>query len=287
MSGVGPTTPPELLGSRRAPLLGRLRPGGLTIAAASSIAVFGTIGYLIFTSPGWPRVQRSFFSAEHFVQSAPVIVSALWKNIQLFVLAESSILVLALVLAVMRSLPGSAFFPLRLMAVAYIDLFRAVPSVLVIFLLGYGMQGLGVPGLPTDPFIWGLIALILVWSAYVAEVYRAGIEGVHPSQEAAARSLGLSRLQGLRHVVLPQAVRRVMPPLLNDFIGLQKDTALVGLLGVVEVFKRTQIEAGGAFNFTPYLICGLIFLLLTIPLARFVDWLAARDRRRQLAGVAR
>ena len=162
MTGVGPTTPPELLGSGRGALLGRLRPGGLTIAAASSIAVFGAIGFLIVTSPGWPRIQRTFFSGEHFIESSPVIVGALWKNIQLFVVAESTILVLALALAVMRSLPGPAFFPVRLMAVVYIDLFRAVPSVLVIFLLGYGMPGLRLPGVPTDPFIWGLIALVLV-----------------------------------------------------------------------------------------------------------------------------
>jgi polar amino acid transport system permease protein len=187
----------------------------------------------------------------------------------------------------MRSLPGPVFFPLRLTAVAYIDMFRAVPSVLVIYLLGFGIPGLQLEGVTTDPFIWGLVALVIVWSAYVAEVYRAGIDSVHPSQEAAARSLGLSRAQGLRFVVLPQAVRRVIPPLLNDFIGLQKDTALVSTIGVIEVFRRTQIEAGGAFNFTPYLGCALLFLLLTIPLARFVDWLVARDRRRQVAALAR
>jgi len=128
---------------------------------------------------------------------------------------------------------------------------------------------------------------VLVWSAYVAEVYRAGIDAVHPSQEAAARSLGLSRFQSLRYVVLPQAVRRVIPPLLNDFIGLQKDTSLISFIGVVEVFRQTQQDAGGSFNFTPYLACGLVFLVLTIPMARFVDWLVARDRKRQLASIAR
>jgi len=286
MSGVAPSTPPELLGSRRSRLLGRLRPSGLLIAAASTILVFGTIGYVIVTSPGWPRVQQSFFSGEQFLNSLPIIAVALWKNIQLFLLAEVFILALALALAVMRSLPGPAFFPFRLTAVAYIDLFRGVPSILVIFLLGFGIPGLRVPGLTTDPFVWGLLALVLVWSAYVAEVYRAGIEAIHPSQEAAARSLGLSRAQGLRFVVLPQAVRRVIPPLLNDFIGLQKDTALVSFIGLIEVFRRTQLEAGN-FNFTPYLACGFLFLVMTIPLARLVDWLAARDRRRYLAGVAR
>ena len=287
MSGVAPTTPPELLGSRRSRLFGRLRPGGLFVALASTLVVFGVLGYLIVTSPGWPRVQQAFFDGDRFWAALPDLVRALWKNIQLFLLAEAAILVFALVLAVMRSLPGPVFFPLRLIAVTYIDLFRAVPSILVITLLGLGIPGLRLPGVPSDPFFWGVIALVIVWSAYVAEVYRAGIEAIHPSQEAAARSLGLSRAQGLRHVVLPQAVRRVIPPLLNDFIGLQKDTALVSTIGVIEVFRRTGIEVSGGFNFTPYLACALIFLLMTIPLARVVDWLAARDRRRYLAGVAR
>jgi polar amino acid transport system permease protein len=287
MSGVAPTTPSELLGSRRGRLLGRLRPSGVLVAVASTLIFFGVLGYVIVTSPGWPVVQRTFFSAHYFASSLPDIGAALLKNIQLFILGEVLILILAMVLAVMRSLPGPAFFPLRLLAVAYIDLFRGVPSILVIYLLGFGIPALRLPGVTSDVFVWGLVSLVLVWSAYVAEVYRAGIEAVHPSQDAAARSLGLSRFQSLRYVVLPQAVRRVVPPLLNDFIGLQKDTALVSFLGVIDIFSRTQIEAGGSFNFTPYLVCGLIFLILTIPMARFVDWLAARDRRRQLAGVAR
>jgi polar amino acid transport system permease protein len=287
MSGVAPTTPPELLGSRRSRLLGRLRPSAVIIATVSTVAVFGFIGWVVVTSPGWPVVQRTFFSAEAFATSLPDLIPAFWKNIQLFVIAEIFIVVLALVLAVMRSLPGPVFFPLRLMSVIYVDLFRGVPSILVIYLIGFGVPGLRLPGVTNDAFILGLITLVVVWAAYVAEVFRAGIEAVHPSQEAAARSLGLTRAQGLRYVVLPQAVRRVIPPLLNDFIGLQKDSALVSFIGVIEVFRRTQIEAGGAFNFTPYLGCALIFLVVTIPMARFVDWLVARDRRRQLAGVAR
>ena len=287
MSGVAPTTPPELLGSRSSRLLGRLRPSGLLVAIASTVVVFGALGFLIVTSPGWPDVQESFFNAEIFWETLPDITRALWKNIQLFVLSEVFILIFALVLAVMRSLPGPVFFPLRLMAVVYIDIFRAVPSVLVIFVLGLGIPALRLPNVPTDPFIWGLVALTLLWSAYVAEVYRAGIESIHPSQEAAARSLGLSRAQGLRFIVLPQAIRRVIPPLMNDAIGLTKDTALVSFIGVIEVFRRTQNAASGSFNFTPYLVCGLLFLLLTIPMARFVDWYTARIRRRQMAGVAR
>ena len=287
MSGVAPSTPPALLGRRGSGLLGRLKPSGLVTALISTVLIFGAIGFVVVSSPGWQQVQSAFFDFGLFQRTFPRLLGALWKNIQLFVIAEAAILVLALLLAVMRSLPGPVFFPIRLTAIVYIDLFRAIPSILVIYLLGFGIPGLQLEGVTTDPFIWGLVALVIVWSAYVAEVYRAGIESVHPSQEAAARSLGLSRAQGLRYVVLPQAVRRVIPPLLNDFIGLQKDTALVSTIGVIEVFRRTQIEAGGAFNFTPYLGCALLFLLLTIPLARFVDWLVARDRRRQLAALAR
>jgi polar amino acid transport system permease protein len=287
MSGVAPTTPPELLGSRNSRLLGRLRPGGLFTALVSTALVFGVLGYLIVTSPNWAQVQDRFFNAEVFWSTLPELLRSLWKNIQLFVLAEILILVLALILAVMRSLEGPAFFPIRLIAVAYIDLFRSIPSVLVIFLLGLGIPGLRIPGVPTDPFFWGLMTLVIVWSAYVAEVYRAGIEAIHPSQDAAARSLGLSRSQALRFVVLPQAVRRVIPPLLNDFIGLQKDTALVSFIGVIEVFRMAQNNASVGFNFTPYVATGLIFLVLTIPMARLVDWLVARDRRRYLAGLTR
>jgi polar amino acid transport system permease protein len=202
-------------------------------------------------------------------------------------LAEGFILAFALLLAVMRSLPGPVFFPIRLMAVAYIDIVRGLPSVVVVYIIGLGIPGLRLPGVTNNIFILGLVTLVIMWSAYVAEVFRAGIESVHPSQEAAARSLGLSRAQGLRYVVVPQAVRRVIPPLLNDFIGLQKDTALVSFIGVIEVFRQAGIDSGGSFNFTPYIACALVFLILTIPMTRFVDWLVARDRRRQFAGPAR
>ena len=207
-------------------------------------------------------------------------------NVKLFLTAEVFILPAALFLAVLRSLPGPVFFPLRALAVVYSDLFRGIPTILVVMMLGFGMPALGVEGIPTSPFFWAVVALVLVYTAYVSEVYRAGIESVHPSQEAAARSLGLSRRKALRYVVLPQAVRRVIPPLLNDFIGLQKDTALVATLGVVEAFRQAQIENAATFNGTPFLVAATLFVLLTIPLARFTDWLVARDRRRQQAGRA-
>lgn len=202
-------------------------------------------------------------------------------------MAEVLILVLALGLALLRSLPGPVFFPLRAFALVYVDLFRAVPTILVIYILGFGAPALDVAGVPRSAFFWGVVSLVLVYSAYVSEVYRAGIDSVHPSQEAAARSLGLSRAQALRFVILPQAVRRVMPPLLNDFIGLQKDSALVALIGPVEAFRQSQIEVAGTFNYTPYLATALLFVLLTIPLARLTDWLVARDRGRHRATGAR
>jgi polar amino acid transport system permease protein len=185
---------------------------------------------------------------------------------------------------VLRSLPGPVFFPLRAMAVVYADFFRGVPTILVIAMLGFGMPALDIDWIPKSQIFWAVVSLVLVYTAYVSEVYRAGIESVHPSQEGAARSLGLTRGQALRFVVLPQAVRRVIPPLLNDFIGLQKDTALVGALGVVEAFRQTQIDQAATFNGTYYLVAATLFVAITIPLARFTDWLVARDRRRQQAG---
>jgi polar amino acid transport system permease protein len=177
------------------------------------------------------------------------------------------------------------FFPLRALAIAYADFFRGVPTILVITLLGFGAPALDLKGVPTSTTFWGIVALTLVYTAYVSEVYRAGIESVHPSQAAAARSLGLTHGQSLVYVVLPQAVRRVIPPLLNDFIGLQKDTALVGVLGSIEAFKQTQIDQAATFNFTSGLAAAVLFVAVTIPLARLTDWLVARDRRRQLAGA--
>jgi polar amino acid transport system permease protein len=261
----------------------------ILIAAASTIVFFGVVGAVVVNAPGWPQVQDKFLNGRVFAESWPLILRAFWVNVPLFLIAEVLILVLAMIVAVARSVPGPVFFPIRLLATVYVDVFRALPGVLVIFILGLGIPSLKIPGLPTEPFFWGVVALTLLYTAYVSEVYRAGIESIHPSQEAAARSLGLSRARALRHVILPQAVRRVIPPLLNDFIGLQKDTALVSFIGVVEIFRQSQIRQAGAFNFTPYVATALIFLLVTIPLARFVDWLLAREggnRPRAVAGAA-
>jgi polar amino acid transport system permease protein len=196
------------------------------------------------------------------------------------------ILVLALVIAVVRGIPGPVFFPLRAVAVGYTDFFRGVPLILVLYMIGFGVPGLGLKYISSASDVtYGIVALVLVYSAYVAEVYRAGIDSVHESQVAAARSLGLSRWQSLRFVVLPQAVRRVIPPLLNDFIGLQKDTALISVLGPIEAARAAQIYGSSQFNYASYVVAAVLFVLMTIPLARFTDHLIDRDRRRRQAGA--
>jgi polar amino acid transport system permease protein len=242
------------------------------------------LAWIVVSSPGWPAIEESFLNGRVFAASLPAIVGSFAVNVQLFLIAEVLILGLGLVIAVLRSLPGPVFFPVRLLTTVYVDVFRALPGVLVIYILGFGIPGLGMAGVPIEPFFYAVVALTLIYSAYVSEVYRAGIDSIHPSQSAAARSLGLSRIQSLRYVVLPQAVRRVIPPLLNDFIGLQKDTVLVSYIGVVEIFRQSYIKQAGSFNFTPYLATALVFLVVTIPLARLTDWLIARDKRRQAAG---
>jgi len=272
-------------GDRRSRILGDLRGArNIGIAVTSTVVFFAVIVVVIVTSAGWPEVRKAFFDRKIFSDSFPEIAHAFLLNIRIFCIAEALILVFALAIAVLRGLPGPVLFPFRLLAVLYTDLFRGIPTILVIYILGFGAPALQLSGVPNSPLFWGVTALVLVYSAYVAEVYRAGIDSVHPSQEAAARSLGLTRGQTLRYVIVPQAVRRVIPPLLNDFIGLQKDSALVALIGPIEAFRQSQIDVAATFNYTPYMATALLFILVTIPLARFTDWLIARDRRRQSAG---
>jgi polar amino acid transport system permease protein len=273
---------------RRSRILGGLGSGGdgrraVAVALVSTIVFLIVVGVAITNAPGWPAVREGFFNWGYFKSSFPEIARAFLLNCKIFLIAECFILPFALLIAVLRSLPGPVFFPLRALAIVYADFFRGVPTILVISMLGFGVPGLQIAGVPTSIVFWGIVALVLVYSAYVSEVYRAGIESVHPSQEAAARSLGLTRGQTLRKVILPQAVRRVIPPLLNDFIGLQKDTALVGFLGALEAFNTAQINSNATFNFTFYLVAAVLFVAITIPLARFTDWLIARDRRRRQA----
>jgi len=289
----GPIDRGELIGlaGRGGPRRSRRRvpPGeavrSTLIALVSTVVVFGLIVVVVTSAPNWPEVQKAFFDGAIFARSLPKLIDAFGTNVALFLIAEAFILGLGLVIAIFRGLPGPVFFPVRLLATVYVDLFRAVPGILIIYLLGFGIPGLGIAGVPNDVFFWGVVALVLVYSAYVSEVYRAGIESVHWSQEAAARSLGLNRLQALRYVIVPQAVRRVIPPLLNDFIGLQKDTVLVSVIGLVEIFREGQILKSATFNFTPLFAIALIFVVITIPLARLTDWLVARDRGSQLGGA--
>ena len=274
--------------ARRSKILGSLQGGdtrNLAIAVTSTVVFAGIVVLAIVSSAGWPAVRKAFFDRQLFSQSFPEVAHAFLLNVRIFCIAEAVILVFALAIAVLRGLPGPVLFPFRALAVIYTDLFRGIPTILVIYILGFGAPALQLSGVPNSPLFWGIVALVLAYSAYVAEVYRAGIESVHPSQEAAARSLGLSRPKTLRYVILPQAVRRVVPPLLNDFIGLQKDSALVALIGPVEAFRQSQIDVAATFNYTPYLCTALLFVLLTIPMARLTDWVVARDRRRQSAGA--
>ena len=276
-------------GDRRSRILGGMSADArnVTIALVSTVVFFAVLVLVITNSPGWPEVKTAFFNPTVFREAFPEVLRAFWLNIKIFCVAEVFILAFALVIAVLRSLPGPVFFPIRALAIVYTDFFRGIPTILLIFILGFGVPALGLSGVPTSALVWATVALIIIYSAYVAEVYRAGIESVHPSQDAAARSLGLTRAQSLRYVVVPQAVRRVVPPLLNDFIGLQKDTALVALIGPVEAFRQAQIDTSATFNFTPYVAAALIFVAFTIPLARLTDWLNERSRRRRLAaGIA-
>jgi polar amino acid transport system permease protein len=276
----------EVEGQRGSRILGGADARYAAIATLSTVVVLGVLATAVVTSAGWPTVKEKFFNGAEFRFWFSDVAHAFVTNIQLFLIAEVLILIWALTIAVIRNLPGPVFFPLRAMAVIYTDVFRGIPTILVVYLLGFGVPALGLSGVPTSERFWGTVALVLVYSAYVAEVYRAGIDSVHPSQEAAARSLGLSRWQSLRHVILPQAVRRVVPPLLNDFIGLQKDTALLSVIGVVEVFRQAELGTSADFNYTPLVIAAVLFIAITIPQARFTDWLIARDRRKQLAGRA-
>ncbi len=254
------------------------------LASVSTVVVFAVLAVVVASSPGWPAVRETFFNGAEFRASAPDIVRAFVLNIKIFLVAEPCILALALLIALLRGLRGPVFLPLRILAATWTDIFRGVPTILLILLFGFGIPALQIKGLPDSVLVWGTVALICSYSAYVAEVYRAGIDSVHPSQRAAARSLGLNGRQTMRFVVLPQAIRRVIPPLLNDFISLQKDTALVAVLGPIEALRAAQIYASFNFNYTSYVVAAVLFIALTIPLARFTDHLLARDRRRQLAG---
>ncbi len=244
---------------------------GQAIAALSSVVVLGGLATLILTSPGWPEVRETFFSWEVFRDSFPDVAKAFWLDVKIFIVAELAILVVGLGIALVRISRSPATFPLRLLSVVYVDVFRGVPTILLVYLIGFGIPALQLTGLPTDPVVLGGIALTLSYSAYVTEVFRAGIGSVHRGQRDAALAVGLTEGQAMRHVILPQAVRRVAPPLLNDFVALQKDVALVSILGPLEAFREAQIIQAQTFNFTPLVAAALLYLAVTIPTARIVD----------------
>lgn len=250
-------------------------------ATISTIIFLVLVVYVVTNAPGWQRVEETFFSWENFTKALPDVAEGFLINIKIFLIAEPLILIVGLLVALVRGLKSPVFFPLRALAIAYTDLFRGIPTLLLVLLIGFGLPALNLQGTPNDPVTLGIVALTLSYGAYVAEVFRSGIESVHPSQVAAARSLGLPYGKTMRFVVLPQAVRRVIPPLLNDFVALQKETSLVATIGVVEAVRQAQIHVAKTFNYTPYLVAALLFVLLTIPMARFTDYLAARSQRRR------
>lgn len=258
----------------------RLKRRSVLVASASTGIVIAALVVLVPRTPGWYKVRRSFFNGDVLGNVFPGLLDAFVKDIQIFLWCAPCIIVWGMLLAVARSVRTPALFPLRLFAAAYTDIFRGVPVILTILLIGFGVPGLGLTRPWNSPYLWGSVALVLAYSSYVAEVFRAGIESVHESQRAGARSLGLSSAQTLRFVILPQAVRRVVPPLMNDFISLQKDVALVSLIGPIEVLRQAGIDKSKYANFTPYVGAAILFLLLTIPETRFVDHLIARERRR-------
>ncbi|HVP02245.1 MAG TPA: amino acid ABC transporter permease [Solirubrobacteraceae bacterium] len=251
---------------------------GTIIAAVSSVIVLGGLAALILTSSGWPSVKATFFSWSAFKTSFPHVLRAFWTDVKLFLVVEVIVLIAGLVIALVRTTRAPAAFPLRVLATLWVDILRGVPTILVVYLVGFGVPALQLSGLPTDPVVLGGIALAMSYSAYVAEVYRAGIDSVHPSQRAAALAVGLTHTQAMRAVVLPQAVRRVMAPLLNDFISLQKDVALVSVLGPLEAFRVAQIFAAENFNYTPLIAAALLYLCVTVPLARVLDRMQAHSR---------
>ncbi|MEU3709864.1 amino acid ABC transporter permease [Streptomyces catenulae] len=256
------------------------------VATVSTLVTAAVLYVVITGSPGWQRTHETFFSAAYARKALPKVLEGLLLNLELLVVCGAAVLVLGMGLAVARTLRGPVFFPLRALATAYTDFFRGLPLIICLLMVVFGVPALRLQGVTTDPVLLGGAALVLTYSAYVAEVFRAGIESVHPSQRAAARSLGLSSGQALRYVVLPQAVRRVVPPLLNDLVSLQKDTGLVSIAGAVDAVYAAQIIAGKDFNYTPYVVAGLVFVALTIPMTRLTDWVTARmDRRRAQGGI--
>ncbi len=253
------------------------------IATLSSFLVLGTLVIVIVTSPGWETLRNTFFKWAYGVEVLPKIILVFGTNAMLTVIAGTSVALLGLAIALLRTSRSPALTPFRFLATAYVDIFRGIPMLLVILLVGFGIPALQIKGLTNNVLVLGTLAVIITYSAYVAEVIRSGILTVHPSQRAAARSLGLSHFQTLRHVVLPQALKRVTPPLLNDLVALIKDTGLVSILGVTDAVRAAQIQTAKTFNYTPYVMAAIVFLLVTIPLTRWTDRMLRNSLEKQNA----
>ena len=257
------------------------------IAQASTVLVLGTLAVVLVTSPGWESVKRTFFDIEYGKEVFPTVIRGLVVNLQLTLIGGIAIGIIALALALLRTTKSPALTPFRFIATAYVDIFRGAPLILIILLVGFGVPALRIQGLTSNVIVLGTIAVVLTYSAYVAEVIRSGILSVHQSQRAAARSLGLTSNQAMRYVILPQAIRRVIPPLLNDFVSLLKDTGLVSILGVTDAVRAAQINASRTFNYTPYVVAAILFLLITIPLTRYIDrHIRLRSEKQNSDGLA-
>lgn len=286
MSSVPETWQPSARELERQTVRRSQRRRSILVSTTATVVVFGAVWLATVTSPGWPNVKATFFSWEDAKAAFPDIWHAFWRyNVVLFLVGEVLILVLAMLVALVRQSRAAALLPLRIIAVVYTDLFRGIPTILLIFMLAFGMPALNLQGVTNSLFFWGLVALVLSYGAYVAEVIRSGIESIHPSQIASADALGLSRTQAMRFVVVPQGLRRVIPPLLNDFVSLQKDTALVGAAGLFDAMFAARDYANFNFNFTPYVVVAVYFIVLTIPLARLTDHLQHRAMERERQGA--
>jgi polar amino acid transport system permease protein len=258
-----------------------------TVVASISTVVFAAAVWIgVVHTPGWPQARETFFNGGQFRATLPAIAKGMLLNLKILVVGEVCILIISLLIATLRTSTGAVLTPLRVLGAAYVDLFRGCPLIILLYLFGVGIPSLHLSWLPKSSTIWGSVAIIFCYSSYVAEVFRAGIQSVHPSQRAAARSLGLTQRQTLRIVVLPQAVRAVLPPLLNDFVALQKDVGLIAIVGgTTDAIQQATIDNSLSFNFTPYVVAAVLFILLAVPSGRIADAVAARANSRQRAGA--
>lgn len=270
-------------GRRKIALKDRLLP--VLISLASVVVVFGVVGYFVTSAPQWPRIQLQFFSLDAIIAAFPSVAKGFLVSMQIWLISLVAIGIWALILAIFRAMNGPWFAPLRVFAILYVDLFRGLPALLLVLLFGFGIPALNLPGLPSSGLFWGGVALILSYSAYATEVYRSGIEAVHDGQRMAAKALGLTQWQTLRYAILPQALRNVVPAMLNLVVALQKDVALLSVIGVRDAVREAQIYTARTFNYSSLICAAILFLLATIPLARLTDHLQRRDRARRLQGA--